>query len=537
MAAGYRTFARAIVAISALLLTACLPAPAEPELSVSTPAPAAPLLSIHNPLALPAADTPLSSGEPFQGWAEVEVERHGLKIFYPHGWLFASSHEELLSLRPQLGAAAAADAFLEERKSYVDSLTPPGREKLFAGAGFPFDPDAPPLQTNGFHLLAVPSRGRTLAAYARELAGQLQASRLAWPLRIEIGPGLRPWSGQAALIQYRIDGSRAFGDRVVTIPDAFVSGRQVVLPSPDGKTFLTVTFDLWGDDSESLESLLFEVVRRLQWVDDPANQPRAAPLVTLNRNMNVRARPGTRHPAIGGAADGEAYAAISRNAAGDWWQIEFDGRLAWLHRDFVTPSAAAEDAPWSDSSGWLTYYDEARKMSLSLPQSWRYFDPARPTRADLALLAAAQKYDGEQFDVAGLGRVVAAMSNRRDDGVIGLGLPAGPADSAASNFMLLFSFAANGQSLEGYAQAAAAHAYAAEPARIELLQILRPSGERAVSIRYSEDETNSQVWQVWLLSPDGETLLALAFSVHSDEFVALQPLLRQIVRRVRWINV
>ena len=31
--------------------------------------------------------------------------------------------------------------------------------------------------------------------------------------------------------------------------------------------------------------------------------------------------------------------------------------------------------------------------------------------------------------------------------------------------------------------------------------------------------------------------LALAFSVHSDEFAALEPLLREIVRRVRWIHI
>ena len=71
---------------------------------------------------------------------------------------------------------------------------------------------------------------------------------------------------------------------------------------------------------------------------------------------------------------------------------------------------------------------------------------------------------------------------------------------------------------------------------VELVPELRPLGEEAVSIRYRERETNSEVWQVWLLSPDEETLLALAFSVHSDEFAALEPLLREIVQKVRWAN-
>ena len=46
--------------------------------------------------------------------------------------------------------------------------------------------------------------------------------------------------------------------------------------------------------------------------------------------MNVRAGPGTDHPIIAKAAAGQQLAAISSSPAGDWWQVEFNGRLAWL---------------------------------------------------------------------------------------------------------------------------------------------------------------------------------------------------------------
>ena len=128
------------------------------------------------------------------------------------------------------------------------------------------------------------------------------------------------------------------------------------------------------------------------------------------------------------------------------------------------------------------------------------------------------------------------MSYRRDDAVIGLGLQSGPPESEASNFMLVFSFPANGVSLASYAEEAAGHAFSLSPATVELLQGLRAGNEEAVSIRYREHETNSEVWQVWLLSPDNETLLALTFSVHSDQFEALEPLLREIVQRLTWIG-
>ena len=83
---------------------------------------------------------------------------------------------------------------------------------------------------------------------------------------------------------------------------------------------------------------------------------------------------------------------------------------------------------------------------------------------------------------------------------------------------------------------AAQNTYSLSPATVELAQGLRPADEQVVSIRYLENETNSEVWQVWLLSPDGTTLLALAFSIHADQFAALEPLLSQIVQRLRWLD-
>ena len=531
MSSNHRISTWATVMIAALLLTACNPLTPEAELPVSAPARPAPLLSIHNPLVIPIGDTPASAGGPFYGWQGFENEQHGLTIFYPNGWLFASSQEELLSFLPQL-----ADVYLKDRASYLDSLRPPGQEPRDVGTGFPFDADIAPSDTNGFQLLTVPSEGRTLELFAQQLADQLTASGSAAVESIEVGPGLRPWGEETATVTYRIDAALAFGERAGAIPDANALGRQVVLLSPDGGTFLTVTFDVWGEYPQWLERLMLEVVRRVQWTDDPAYTPHPGPTVTLNDNMNVRAGPSTDHPIIAKAAAGQQLAAISSSPAGDWWQVEFNGRLAWLHGAYLTASADAENAPQADPAGWLTYDDHARGLALSYPPGWHYLDPARPTQADLAFLSAAQKVDTEQLDVAAMGQLVSEMSRRRDDAVIGLGLQADQPDSPASNFMLLFSFPAGGLTLEHYAQMAAENTYSLSPTAIELTQGLRPADEQVVSIRYLENETNSEVWQVWLLSPDGATLLALTFSVHTDQFAQLEPLLSQIVQRLRWIE-
>ena len=533
-----RTNFRAVVTSVALLLTACVPLPADPGIPASGPAPQTPLISIHNPLVIPVGDTPSSSGGPFQDWPAFEVEAHGIRVFHPNRWLFLPTQEELSALRSQLGADETAAAFFEEREGYVQSLTMPDQAEYFAGAGFPYDPDSPPMETNGFHLLAVPSQGRTLDEYALELRDEIGASGLTVVEGFEIGPGMRPWGEETASIQYRIDGTQAFGNRVVTVPDPEVIGWRVILQSPDDGTFLTVTYDVWGEYAEWVESLLREVVRRIQWLDDPAHQPQSGPSVTLEYFMNVRGGPGTDFPILGKAAVGEQFPVISRGPeggpAGGWYQIEYRGQLGWLHGDYVTASPGAQDAPQADDSGWLTHVDDSRGLSLSLPADWRYFDPARPTEADLALLSTANKVSDEQFDVLGLGEIVTAMSLRRDDAVIGLGLQSGPEDSEASNFLLVFSFAANGQTLEGYAQAAAEQTYSIEPAVVELVHGMRSSGEEAVSIRYGEYATNNVVWQIWLLSPDRERLIALGFNVHRDQIDALEPTIAQVVQRLRW---
>ena len=503
--------------------------------SLSSTRPAVPMLSIHNPLVIPVGDTPAVSGGPLQDWPAVEDEKRGLTVYHPQGWLYAASKEELSSLQPQLGDSAAAKSVLARQAAHIDSMTESGHEEQFVGYGFQFSPEAESAYVNRFTIRAIPAAGRTLEQYALQAAAHLEESEAKTLEGVRVGPGLRPWGEEAASIRYRSGGAVEEG-KFVTRPGSEVVGWQVVLLSADGGTFLLITFDVWGEEfNGGLEPILRDIVRRVQWQDHPAFEPLAGPTVTITRTMYVRGGPGTEHPIVSTAIEGHQHAAVSTNAAGDWWQIEYEGQLAWVYGGFVTPSAGAERALQADPAGWLTYDDTARGLSLSYPSEWHYFDPARPAQVDLALFSSAVKIrEGERIGVAEMGELVSAMSVRREDAVIGLGLQSGPADSASSNFMLVFSAAAEETTLERYAQIAADHTYSIEPAGVEIVQGLRPFDEEVVSIRYREHATASEVWQVVLLSPDGERLLILTFSVHSDEFAALQPVLNAIVRRTRW---
>ena len=62
--------------------------------------------------------------------------------------------------------------------------------------------------------------------------------------------------------------------------------------------------------------------------------------------------PGTdRHHRRHGCGLGTSILLVSTNASGDWWQIEYEGRLAWVYGGYVTPSVDAEDALQADPAG------------------------------------------------------------------------------------------------------------------------------------------------------------------------------------------
>ncbi|NOX60569.1 MAG: SH3 domain-containing protein [Chloroflexi bacterium] len=61
----------------------------------------------------------------------------------------------------------------------------------------------------------------------------------------------------------------------------------------------------------------------------PTNTP-VPPVVFADQAVNVRNGPGTRYPRIGRMTPGERYPVTGKNPAGDWWQIDFNGRIGWV---------------------------------------------------------------------------------------------------------------------------------------------------------------------------------------------------------------
>jgi hypothetical protein len=89
----------------------------------------------------------------------------------------------------------------------------------------------------------------------------------------------------------------------------------------------------------------------------PAETPTVAPSptsaaaqVTTNDIVNIRTGPGTNYGLAGSAQVGETFRVTGKNAAGDWWQIDYNGQSGWIFGQLVTATgtegvAVAQNIP------------------------------------------------------------------------------------------------------------------------------------------------------------------------------------------------
>jgi uncharacterized protein YraI len=70
--------------------------------------------------------------------------------------------------------------------------------------------------------------------------------------------------------------------------------------------------------------------------------PVTAELSVNSATLNVRSGPGTAYPRVGQLRRGETYTIVGRTEAGDWWQLTYDGKSAWVSGELVTVSGPTE---------------------------------------------------------------------------------------------------------------------------------------------------------------------------------------------------
>jgi len=60
------------------------------------------------------------------------------------------------------------------------------------------------------------------------------------------------------------------------------------------------------------------------------------PAVIANQVVNVRSGPGTTYPIVGKAQPGEKFLITGKNPQGNWWQIDFNGKVGWIVDSLVS---------------------------------------------------------------------------------------------------------------------------------------------------------------------------------------------------------
>ncbi len=551
---------------------------AAPALQGATATPEATSAAVpHQQRSLPVAGT----------WKRFEVKAHGLTISYPPGWLFVGPAAE----NP---AAALAGTELSSLAEALRELLPVPASRVDAGLvglGFQLHPrESPELAAaNSISVEVVPAEGANLHRRLQRIASELSQVEGIEPDRVGVVSGLRPQEEFSGSIRFRDGG----GDRpsgretIVWI---------VVVESADSETHLVLRFVVLADEFDSLEPLLTEIVHRVRWDGQKADAVLAPLAAEVGRTTGVRSGPDEASPVIGWVTGGQQIALVRPDRTGDWWlaaympadtkqgmdsAVDLAGQLGWVLAQTVTvapgrgrptvekvssqrpvPAVAVLKLrnPFAPRAGgmlgdaaeaetaWTVFEERGRQLSIVYPEDWIFFEADRPSPTDLAELSAAL---GVGLGAADIGELVPAQVELGRAGVeerrptpeptVWVGFQrAGVPDNV---FVASYS-SSGGLTVEQLGHQILRDIYTnPDPDfKIEnagIVSGLRPGDEKVISIRYRAGENPAEkapvgVWKVFLVSPDSKSTLAFEFFIGDEDFPELEPLLREIVWRVRW---
>ncbi|MDE0463875.1 MAG: SH3 domain-containing protein [Caldilineaceae bacterium] len=521
------------------------------------------------------------------GWERFEVEAHGLTISYPPGWLFVEpTADDPTVLLAGTDLPSLAEALQE--------LLPVAEERVDAGLvglGYQLHPrESPELAAaNSISIEVVPAEGANLHGRLQRIASELSQVEGIEPDRVGVVSGLRPGEEVAGSIRFGDggDGRPSGRETIVWI---------VVVESADSDAHLVLRFEVLAAEFDGLEPLLTEIVHRVRWDGQNTGVVPASLAAVVSRTTGVRSGPGAGLPVISWVTGGTEISLVRPDRSGDWWlaaylpgtttqsresAVDLVGQLGWVSAQTVTvapgrdgptlenvssqrpvPAVAMvklsnpfapraggmlRDAAEADTA-WTIFEERGRQLSIVYPEDWIFFEADRPSPTDLAELSAAL---GERLGAADIGELIPAQVELGRAGVeerspapeptVWVGFQrAGVPDNV---------FAASYGSSGGLTVEQLGHQFLRdiytnpdpdfEIENAGIVSGLRPGDEKAISIRYRAGETPAEkapveVWKVLLVSPDTKSILAFDFFIRDEEFAELEPLLREIVWRVRW---
>ncbi len=213
--------------------------------------------------------------------------------------------------------------------------------------------------------------------------------------------------------------------------------------------------------------------------------------------------------------------------------------------EFPAPSATTSPPDVPSPGYWQVYVDDARGLSIPYPPEWGLFDPTKTVLAELV-----EKL-GEKANSDEIKELLETFTQaiQQEDLFVGMGFQFPTGDSRDTRFVNNFniiSFHTEGLFLQLIAQMIAAQLDSMEGIQVDSADVvagLRPNGAEVASIRYrskgalfNQPDLELIGWQVGVLSPEAERIVVLTFSIRSEDFAELEPLLTEIVQRVQWLE-
>lgn len=194
---------------------------------------------------------------------------------------------------------------------------------------------------------------------------------------------------------------------------------------------------------------------------------------------------------------------------------------------------------------WQVFVDEPRGLSISYPSGWLFVDPTKKELTDLMEEVGEKANSNEIRELL----TTSTQAIQQEDLFVGLGFQyatdASPDSRFVNNINAIY-FHTEGLFLQLIAQMIAAQLDSMDGFKVDSAEVvagLRPSGAEVASVRYRSEgalfnQPDLEVvgWQVGVLSPDAERIVILTFSIRSEDFAELEPLLAEIVQRVQWFE-
>ena len=197
------------------------------------------------------------------------------------------------------------------------------------------------------------------------------------------------------------------------------------------------------------------------------------------------------------------------------------------------------------STEWQTYIDETRGLSISYPPGWFFVDPTKTELTEF-MEELGEKANSDEIRALLATSVQAVQQN---DLFVGLGfqyITDSSRDIRFVNNINAIYFHTEGLFLQLIAQMIAAQLDSMDGFVVDSAEVvagLRTEGAEVASVRYRSegalfDQPDMEIigWQVGVLSPEAERIIVLTFSIRSEDFAELEPLLTEIVQRVQWLK-